>query len=350
MNRRLKNRQYRAPPLFIIVAAFSIIFPGLAGGCGQTPVVRTASAPAVTTVAPYERKPVGFYKGVSEPRAGSWQDLVGDGARLRADNINTVSLSPPVLISQRAGSRPRLILEGEAASASDITDDLHRAGFAVHLAPTTRSPDLKPQVDPTEAVLSQLNEDTLHWAKTAEDRQVEIFSPLSEYNLVLGTQAAAQWSEEILPQVRERYSGLLAAKVVPDIGNPPAAGMPHDFELLSYRGYDYLMLDIFPRGSAFNADTFNTYADDLLKRASLIAHRDGLKGVMVGEFGAWREATAAESGDGPILGAEGQAAMVEQFLKMAMPQVKGVFYQGWTLPGRGARGYPVEEVLKKAFS
>lgn len=327
---------------------------GLAGGCTgaatTTAATTTATPTATATAPPYQRQQVGFFRGIYEPRAESWQDLLKDANRLHADNINAVTISPPVLIPQRAGKRPRLILEGEAASAADMVDDFHLAGLAVHLAPTTISPDLSPQVDPIEPVLKQLDEDVLRWAETAEEKQVELFSPLSDYNLVLGTAAADRWSAAIVPRLREKYRGLLAAWVAPDPGNPPPPGLPHEFEQLSYRGYDYLMLDIYPRGDPYDQAAFLQYVDELLKRAALVAQRDGLKGVMVGGFGAWREPAGAGTVDGPVLGADGQAAMAGQFLDLSMPQTSGVFYLGWTLPGRGAKGYPVEETLKRAFS
>ena len=331
--------------------ATALLIASASIGCNSQTPVSTSGPPLTATGAspPHQRLHIGYFKGIYEPRPESWQDLLADAGRLRADNINSVTISPPVLISQRAGKRPRIILEGEAAAAADAMAAAHREGFAVHLSLTTSSPDLSPRVDPIGPVLNQLSEDTLRWAAAAEEEKVEIFTPLSDYNLVLGTEAAAAWSENIVPRIREKYSGLLAAKVIPDTGEPPPPGTPHGFEQLSYRGYDYLMLDILPQGATFDPDAFNIYAGEVLQRAALVAQRDGLKGIMVGEFGGWREPAGVATVDGPVLGAEGQAAMVEQFLKLAMPQTAGAFYLGWTLPGRGAKGYPVEEALKKGF-
>lgn len=346
-------KRHRLPLLalsFSAVAAAWLIGSASAGCSGQTPV-STSGPPQTATAAtpPHQRLQVGYFKGIYEPRAESWQDLLADAGRLRADNINSVTISPPVLISQRAGKRPRIILEGEAAAAADATAAAHRAGFAVHLSLTTSSPDLSPRVDPIGPVLNQLSEDTLRWAESAEEEKVEIFTPLNDYNLVLGTEAAAAWSESIVPRIREKYNGLLAAKVVPDTDEPPPPGMPYGFEQLNYRGYDYLMLDILPQGTTFDQDAFNKYAGEVLKRAALVAQRDGLKGIMIGEFGGWREPAGAGKVEGPVLGAEGQATMAEQFLNLAKPQTAGAFYLGWTLPGRGAKGFPVEEALKKGF-
>lgn len=337
--------------LLLCAFAAAFLISGAGAGCGGQLPPSTSGPPKTATAAspPHQRLQIGYFKGIYEPRAESWQDLLAAASRLRGDNINSITVSPPVLISQRAGKRPRIILEGEAAAAADAIDAAHQAGFAVHLSPTTSSPDLSPRVDPIAPVLSQLSEDTLHWAVVAEEGQVEIFTPLNDFNLVLGTEAAASWSQDIVPRIREKYSGLLAAKVVPDTGELPPPGSPHGFEQLSFRGYDYLMLDILPQGATFDQDAFNKYADEVLKRAALVAQRDGLKGIMVGEFGGWREPAGAGIVEGPALGAEGQAVMVEQFLQLARPQTDGAFYLGWTLPGRGAKDYPVEEALKKGF-
>jgi hypothetical protein len=319
----------------------------LGGGCGsEEPAVQTSTQPRTSPAADYQRRIPEYFKGIDEPQADGWPDMVADASRLLEDGVNTVTVEPPVLIAHRAGKRPRLIMEGEAASARETIDKLHAAGLAVQLAPTTMTPDLNPQVDTTKAALEALDEDTLSWAETAESQQVELFSPLLDYNLVLGTEADS-WSSSIVPRIREKYHGILVARVVADIGTPPP-GTPHDFKALHYQGYDYLMLDIYPQGDTYDQEAFSAYVDDVMKSAMEVAQRDGLKGVIVG-FGGWRETAVSGTVDGPLLGADGQAAMAASLLAQVMPQAKGVFFQGWTLPGRGARGYPVEDSLRTAF-
>lgn len=334
----------------VSLAALAWLAFSLLPGCGEAaPLIESENQNTQTAIAaPYQRRPVDFYKGISEPRAGTWQEMVRESGRLLEDGFNTVTLSPPVNITARAGGQPRVIFEGEAAAAEMLTEDFHAAGFAVHLAPTTVLAGFGEQVEPTDAALAHLEEDTLRWAAKAESNQAELFSPLSRYNLVLGTEAADRWSAKILPQVRERYQGPVAARVVPDLGTTPAMGAPHDFEQLDYRGYDFLMLDIFPQGESFDATAFQSYAADILIRAAGVAERDGLKGILV-EFGAWREPAGADALDGPILGEDAQAAMAGHFLENAVPRTQGVFFHGWTLPGRGARDYPVEKTLKEFF-
>ncbi len=345
----MKARRGFVNPGGWLAVAIAILALSGAAGCGQDQTTATTATRAATmTAPPYQRRQIGYFKGLTEPRPEAWQDVVADTARLKGDGINTVTVEPPVLISQRAGRRQAVILQGQAASAAAMIDQLHQAGLAVCVIPSTKSPGLKPQVDASDAVLGQLNADVLKWAGMAEQKQVELFAPLDDYNLVLGTDKGDAWSKQILPQIRQHFHGLIAAKVVPDVGAPPPPGAPHDFERLDYRGYDYLMLDIYPTGTVFDQTGFTAYVDDLMKRANAIVKRDGLRGVIV-QFGAWREPAASEPLDGPALGAAGQASMAAHLLQQVMPQTRGVFYHGWTLPGRGARGFPVEATLSKYF-
>ncbi|MEK6537206.1 MAG: hypothetical protein AABZ63_06955 [Actinomycetota bacterium] len=349
---RQQTRLLKSAFLFAAFLA-ALIFTTFAAGCNEEPTVKTTVETTPTTRAPvYQRQSIPFFRGIDEPHADSWQDLLPDRERLRQDGFNIVSLSPPVLITQRAGGKPRIILEGEAGSVPGLAEDLHRAGLAVFIAPTTDAPGYKPEIEVTDATLRQLTDDATHWAETAEQQQAELFSPLANYNLALGTGTANQWSAAVLPLVKQKYHGSLVARVVPDISatasTAGAASAPRDFEQLDFRGYDYLMLDVYPKGETLDQDQVDLYFDDLLKRANDIARRDGLKGVLI-QFGGWREAVGTDKIDGPVLGEEGQALLAERAMQLAKPQVSGIFWRGWTLPGRGAKGYKVEDTLGRNF-
>ena len=323
----------------------------LTAGCNEEPTVKTTvETTTVTTTEPYQRQAeIPFYKGITEPRPDAWKEMASDSERLLRDDFNIVVLSPPVLITQRAGGTPRVILEGAAGSVPGTTEDLHQAGLAVFISPTTAAAGFEPQIETSDAILGQLTVDTVQWAETAEQAQAELFSPLSDYNLALGTETANKWSAEVLPLVREKYKGEIVARVVPDINTTiKGAGAVHDYELLDFRGYDYLMLYIQPYGSSFDPARFDLYVDELVKNANTIAARDGLKGVLV-EFGGWREETGVDTVDGPVLGEGGQAVLAERMIHVTLSQTKGIFWRGWTLPGRGARGHMVEDSLRMGW-
>ncbi|MBE0428661.1 MAG: hypothetical protein IBX61_02170 [Thermoleophilia bacterium] len=348
---KFSNLRTGMMPVFLAAVLALLMLAFWFGSCDATETDDSGTAferPAVTTP-PYERQSIDFFKGITEPGARDWQEMLRDAGRLLDNGFNTVTLSPPVFITPRAGGRPRVILEGEAASAESLIGDFQEKKLAVHVSPTTRAAGFPLSVEPTEAALGHLEEDALLWARKAEEHRAELFSPLSGYNQVLGTEAAGQWSSRVLPLIREEYQGEIGAKVVPDLDGPPEPGQPHDFEELDYTGYDYLMLDIFPRGESFDAGDFEAYVTGVLERADAVARRDGLKGVIVSEFGSWRKPLGAHEADGPVLAPDEQAQMAADFLEIAAPRTRGVFYQGWTLPARGARDHPVEEVLKDKF-
>lgn len=319
-------------------------------GCGEEPTVMTTPETVTTsTAAPYQRQAIPFYKGITEPRPTAWKEMANDYERLRRDGFNIVTLSPPVLITQRAGGLPRVILEGAAGSVPGNAEDLHREGFGIFISPTTDAAGFEPQLETSDAILKQLTEDTVQWAETAEASQAELFAPLADYNLALGTETANRWSAEVLPLIRQKYKGDIVARAVPDVNmTVKGAGAVHDYELLDFRGYDYLMLYIQPYGSTFDPARFDLYADEMIKQANAIAQRDGLKGVIV-EFGGWREEAGVDTVDGPVLGEGGQAVLAERMIQIALPQTKGIFWRGWTLPGRGARGHMVEDSLRMGW-
>lgn len=235
-------------------------------------------------------------------------------------------------------------------TAPGVIEDLHRAGLAVFLAPTTASPGFQEEVNAGDSMMEHLTEDTLEWADTAEEEKVELFTPLSRCNIALGTDACRSWLQSILPGIREHYTGAVAAKVAADIADAPMAGGQHDFELLDYRGYDYLVIDIHPWGHVYNEERFRAYVAEVLDRAEAIAARDGLKGVMVGDLRLPRnnnEGTKLETGT--WLNEEQQAEVADMVLTLALPRTRGFFFFGWTTAGYGARGYPVEDMLSRHF-
>ncbi|MHB8858847.1 MAG: hypothetical protein ACYC6Z_05095 [Thermoleophilia bacterium] len=335
-----------------LALALSLSAVLLGAGCGGTPTVVTSTATETVptaTAPPYQRQTLTFFRGIDEPRPDAWQDVIGDRAQLRTDGFNIVVLGPPVLITPRSGGQPRIILQGAADSAPGVAEEIHNAGLSVFIAPTTAAQGYNQVVDPSDTTLSHLTDDATSWAQTAEEKQAELFSPLDEYNLALGTDAANKWSAAVLPLVKQKYTGPVVAKVVPDISTAPAPpGAQHDFEKLDYKGYDYLMLDIYPHGEALDEAAFEAQVSEILARANAIAQRDGLKGVLL-EFGAWREESGIDSIDGPALGEDNQALVTGAIMKLSMPQIKGFFWHGWTLSGRGARGHKVEDVLRQGF-
>lgn len=336
--------------LFMFVLLTVLLASGCTSSEEDTLTSITTTVSTQETVEPYMRMEIDTYKGISEPRSANWDFLLVDTERLLQSGFNTLALEPPVLITERAGGQPRAILEGAAVTIPGLIDSIHEEGLAVFLAPTTASPGFAEAVAVDDITLERITEDTLEWAEAAEEKQVELFAPLSRCNLVLGTDACRTWMQEVLPATRAKFTGPIAAKVVADIEQTPVSGGQHDFELLDYRGYDFIMVGIHPWGHIYNEERFRLYVTDVLDRAVAIAERDGLQGVIIGDLRLPRNNDQGlKLETGTWLNEEQQAEVTDMVIDLSMPKASGFFYYGWSLDGYGARGYPVEDTLARWF-
>lgn len=333
----------------MLAAAIFILSSLLVGACAESETETAISTNDKQEVPEHKRMEVGFFRGINEPRSFDWNLILFDTDRLKANGFNSVALEPPLLITERAGGKPRVIIEGAAVTAPGLVDSIHAEGFAVFLAPTTASPEFAEKIIADDNMLAQLSEDVVYWAGVAEERQTELFAPLSRCNLALGTDTARTWLREILPAVREAYTGPVAAKVVADVDQPISED-GHDFERLDYTGYDYLVVDVHPWGEYYDEESFKSYVIDVIERAVRVSERDGLQGVIIGDLRLGRSNDSPDRREGePTLTAEQQADAVKFVAESVTPSVKGAFYYGWTLAGYGSRDYPAEGALVHWF-
>jgi hypothetical protein len=108
----------------------------------------------------------------------------------------------------------------------------------------------------------------LKWAEFAEDNDVEMYAPGVEMSLILGENESAEWLKEILPQIRERYSGIVTTAEHPYIGL---------WEVQDKRGafanYDCIGMTIFP-WKDYNGTSdirgFDEYRADVEQRAEIM--------------------------------------------------------------------------------
>ena len=129
----------------------------------------------------------------------------------------------------------------------------------------------------------------MEWAEICENEGVEIFSPVAsgQLYLLLLNEEAFRWANELLPEVRKVYSGLLVQKV--DL-NPwtqqlHRAGLTK--EVYDFEGWDYVSTDVF--GSCdMNGEPVRTYDDwrnyirDLLNFSLSLNEKYKAKGVIFG--------------------------------------------------------------------
>jgi len=206
--------------------------------------------------------------------------------------------------------------------------------------------------------LKNLKPIILKWAEICENEGVEIFTPVAsgQLYLLLLNEEAFTWSNDLLPEVRKVYSGMLVQKI--DL-NPwtqqlHRAGLTK--EVYDFKGWDYVSTDIFG-SSDMNGRPIRTYDDwrnyiqDLLNFSLSLNERYKTKGVIFGPEIMVPESeqstlTAGTDfwGHGELSEEEMEAGKVELFkilFEETYGKVKGYSFWSW-MPGFEITYFTVE--------
>ena len=278
--------------------------------------------------------------------------------RLKENGINTISIGP-IAFNRFTSIALRPLY-------SHLVKKAHREGFAVHIAPLSWGPGFNHQENHLY-MEDLLTREAIYWAKFAEKFNAEYLSPQNEHDVVLGNKEGARWAQEILPLIREEYTGEIILKMgqIPtDMGEKPDyviittsfgnEGEPDEWGITfsNVTGYDYMMIDLFPPNGLQDNTLFIEDLKNILSIANQEVEKKDLKGVMIGEFGYPREKPAYSAGimPGPEVTPEQQAIMIGEYLEASLPRTNGVIYCGWNMAGYGFRGQPGEEVVREMFT
>lgn len=288
----------------------------------------------------YTRQNISFLKGawfspVKEQDSFSYENLV----RLKDAGINVVSI--PVVFDLNPDGTVSLIPPGPLPKPSSSFEDIyvqriryaHDAGLAV-LVELVGVPSKTLETISYERYGPSLIEAARKWSRICEREHVEFFSPLDEPNVVFGGNACI-FVENVLPKVRDRFSGNLVAKF---------ADIPPD---CNYAGYDYVAANIY-----WSNDRFNELREHLKKTSVLCSRyvRDySLKGFFLGEMGAQVE---PENGNPAqdLVNESTQAKVHEIFFKELWNSSSGFFVNWCTKGPYCIRGRPAEDVVRGWFS
>ena len=306
---------------------------------------------------PKERHYVSYIKGIWEP----WPpiELAQDMERVKEDNINLVSFGPLVIYPAVQFFYEPLMF--------NLMKQAKKNGLAVHIAPQAFGPGGAEPGNVDEKDIEKYTKKVIGWAKISEKYGVEYFSPMNEACYVLGMDRAIEWHKEILPKIREVYSGKIIAKwgwgecAAMDIGmdcvadeDQPEFGYNWKIAMLQRvvvsKDFDGIMLDIFPPGNIEELEMFFEWFEDLVEKTSEDAKKYNIP-IYIGEFAIATEKPEfiAKIMPGPTVSKEKQAEFTARYLDTVMPYYDGVIYCGWALPGYGAKDKPVEQVIKNKF-
>lgn len=164
----------------------------------------------------------------------------------------------------------------------------------------------------------------LEYAELAERYGVEVFAPMHEVDDVLGWEIlredeslrgyerASEGGQEILPEIRERYSGEFvwrAGLTQCGLEGNWAGGRWETFRdhaYINFTGYNYIGFTIYPNwiidweyGDPESEKSYREWLREVIDYAMTYADRDGCKGVLATEFG---EERLFEEGEGRLSG------------------------------------------------
>lgn len=281
---------------------------------------------------PKERNYVSYMKGVWEPALP--YTMRGDIKRIKEDNINIISLGPPI-------HAPAFVIKILKIPLMGVIKAAKKEGIAIHIAPQAFGPG-PPNPDAVDdKKLEEYTAKILEWAEFSEKYGVEYFSPLNEPDIVMHSERAIEWQNNLLPEIRKIFSGKIIAKW-------GEANIEH---VRASKEFDEVMVDIFPPDEKKELEEFYVELENTVKDTSKEAKNLNLK-IMIGEFAIpiYKPEMSAAIMPGSIVSKEEQAEFTAKYLDIVMPYYDGVLYCGWSLSGYGMKGNPVEQVIKEKFS
>jgi len=158
-----------------------------------------------------------------------------------------------------------------------------------------------------EEFLKRATQKTIELAKFAEEQKVDMFSPWCEMNIFVDWEHTKKWTQEILPKIREVYSGLVAPPKGEITWDKYGLQKEGDLSYWDFSGYDYVWADVFDsnyhlnglNGPCQNEKDYRQYIRTLLTFLQKLKEKSGAKGIILGsEIGVAEQFLAKETEKG----------------------------------------------------
>lgn len=231
--------------------------------------------------------PCGFMSDACQSMMGA-NDLVDVGA-------NTAALDVSVSINDKGEIKNAFPMDFVEKRLSELAHRYYPKGIRIYLVGdifytkdlNARGGEPGPVPDEVAAdpnFLKQYDDFIIEIAKLSEKYHVEMFSPMNEPDLKLGSVNASAWGQKILPKIREVYKGKIIAKeaAAPLLGGGPRPEKNWD---INFRGYDAIGVD--PTCSGRPEAECRVLIKNLLSQIQSLANRDAIGSIMFTEFGVW---------------------------------------------------------------
>ncbi len=325
---------------------------------------------------PTERHYVDYMAGVLDP-AMQMTLTSEDIEQMKEDNINTITIYPSTYLP----SHLSFFYEFEKPYLIGVIKKAKKQGLAVRVS--GQSGGAPPSEDVFFERRDLISDRVLEWAEISEELGVEYFSPWTEVD-AMGFQRAVDWHSEILPKVRQKFSGKVFAgwaccssdDVFTEDFLPSEYGEVHDESdigqtygraigfvrrIKASKDFDGVMLDYQAPTPLMMKYFFNSSKtkkpedpyrpdslQDIVKYSSQTAEEVGIP-IYVGEFYV-ETAEGGFSKNAKVFNEEEQAEYIRKFLDMVMPHYDGVNHCMWSNPfSGGIKDKKAEKVIKEKY-
>lgn len=289
-------------------------------------------------------------KGNWEPSPFHMKYVIDDAEEIKQLGVNTVSITAEYILNQDGSYK----IEYEKWTKTNLAKAKEK-GFAVFVATNFVAPEgfrFKEQgIDITlEEYLQMSEETTLEWAEFAELLSAEYFAPQNEFDIVIRENFAeteeevaritSDWHAEMLPKIRQVYSGQIIAKLA------------NTREGDNLKGYDYVGLTISHEDKPL--DQFRQELVEKYKIISKVAENSNCKWLVSEAWFPWgglyypkTTNKEGESLDG--LQADYFIASIEEYKNVAGQKPLGYIFIAWAIPGEEIQDRPAEQVIREFF-
>lgn len=300
-------------------------------------------------------------KGIEEPSFVSLLLSMNDFKRIKDIGFNTLVVIPPHPV---IFGKPRTLPFLSSATAL-VVKKAHLQGLSVMIVPEIILSDKEKKLTNDRLFRDDVIEISRNWAEFSEKYKVEYLSPLKDPEKIFGEANAITWSLEVLPEIRERFKGKIAAYLGSGIrlkqgkntvamfsASMSEAEKPVNIFVFTpeIRGYDFMILSAVPPKEVRN---INLYTIDLRRAMVLIktnSLRSGSGSVIMSGLNTPISPTVYFGEEyGPVVTEKQQAELVSTTLKMVGSSSAGFILTGWSSDGFGIKDREAEKQAREAL-